>query len=96
MKNNYWYERATYQDLLSLAGIFIWMILGCWGILESWRLNNPVQTPLVILPVNMIVLTFVNWYLKRKTNRTAQQERQLLITGALLIISVSAWWVYQI
>lgn len=96
MKKHYWYERATYQDKISLAGILFWIILGTWVLWDSWEFNRQVQTPLLILPVNMIVLTWVYWYLQKKAIKNSRLDRHLLIFFGLIIISVSAFWVYEI
>ncbi|MGV3586588.1 MAG: hypothetical protein ACO1OF_06285 [Adhaeribacter sp.] len=44
----------------------------------------------------MIVLTWVYWHLQKKALKYSPQDRHLLIFFALLIISVSAVWVYEI
>jgi Kef-type K+ transport system membrane component KefB len=96
MKKQYWYAKATYQDILRVTSILIWIFLGIWILLDSWQFNSTVQTSLIILPVNMIALTFVHWYLQQKSGNNARQDRQLLIFFALIIISFTAIWVYEI
>ena len=96
MKKHYWFDNKAYQDRLRLAGILIWIILGIYTFLDSLIVKKTVQTPFLILPVNMIALTLVHWYLQKKPRNNSWQDRQLLIVSALLLISFTALWVYEI
>ena len=96
MKKHYWFDNKTYQNRIRLAGILIWIILGIYTFLDSLIVKKTVQTPFLILPVNMIALTLVHWYLQKKSRSNSWPDRQLLILSALLLISFTALWVYEI
>ena len=96
MKKHYWFDNKTYQDRIRLVSILIWIILGIYTFLDSLIVKKTVQTPFLILPVNMIALTLVHWHLQKKSRNNSWQDRQLLIVSALLLISFTALWVYEI
>ncbi len=97
MKKQYWYGNRTYQDKIKLIGVLlIWIVFGVYILLDSWFIRSKFQTPLFILPVNMFALSLVHWYLQKKPGSNAWQDRTLLIISALLLISFTALWVYEI
>jgi Kef-type K+ transport system membrane component KefB len=78
------------RNNLLLMNITIWCILGLAILLNNWRQHHTVLTPLAFLPVIMIMLACIRWYLQKKPHQYTRQGQWIMTLFALVIIFVAA------
>jgi len=75
---------------LPLVNITIWIFLGIWILISNWQQNHSLLTPFIFLPIIMITLTFIRWFLQTKPHQYTRQALWIMTLFAIVILFVAA------
>ena len=78
------------RNKLLLTNVSIWIILGSWMLLKNWQINHSLLTPLVFLPVIMVMVACIRWYLQKTPHQYTRTGRWVMTVFALVILLVAA------
>ena len=78
------------RNRLLWLNIGTWIILGSWILLNNWQIKHSLLTPLAFLPVIMIMLACIRWYLQKRPHQYTRQARWIMTVFALVILIVAA------